>query len=445
MIQLIAIISVFIVGYLIVDILFPEKTKLNKVFLGYPVSIGIITLSMFTLNIFKFTYNRVHIFLILIILILVLSFIRAVLKKIDSIKSLGTKLKINWISHFKNLNILEKISLSIILFLVVSSLIAVLYWPVRTWDALTLYDFRARLFVQTGVMDDLLINRYYLGHGMMISLAHTFNYLMGIGNPLYIYWLFYVSLIFSFYYILIENNSRMKSILLTLMLASSYYIYSHSTVSYSNLPYAIYISLGFIFLYIGVINKKLKYFIFSALLVGLSTWVRETEPFWILAIFIALGFSFYFRKIIYGLIYSVFMLTIRYPWVTYRLSKLRMLGSEAQDTNYIESIAKSSIQLSKVLDVVGFVNEYVMSFYGLLILSVLFLLGMILKKIEVKNLLLVIILFGNIAMIYAGVYITSLSYDKWLYVGDSITRMSMYLAPLSLFTISELLKNKNLN
>ena len=121
---------------------------------------------------------------------------------------------------FKTLNLspVEKVMLAVLAFIIVSSFLNTLYWPVSLWDSLVLYDFRAHIFAASGFMKEAFIDSYYINYPLLTSLGHTIVYLTGGESPQILHSLFYISLGAGFYGSLREFVSRKIALLSTLIL-----------------------------------------------------------------------------------------------------------------------------------------------------------------------------------------------------------------------------------
>lgn len=442
LITLLEFFALLITGYLLALIFLPKANFFEKFAIGFLLSIGFLTLLMFLLNIVGVKFGLTESTLIMVSMITLFGLINIIKfdKKykfsIRSCKYVLLAIKAKYLT----LNRYDKVLMLLIFLFFTSSLFSNYYWPVRTWDSLTLYDFRAKYFFETGYMESLFGERYYLGHGMMNSLTHTWLYLIGVTNPMFIYSLIYISFITSFYFAIRRKSKVTSSLAFTLILTIAIDVFNHSIIAYSNLAYAVYMSLGFIYLYLGYRDKDTKMILLSSLLVGLSTWVRDPEPFWAVAIFLTIIVGYFSKRYYLPIIYGFFVFLIRSPWVNYRKSKVLELTTGLQDTNPLEVILKNPLMFNKMYDVINFVNENVLSLYGYLLLAFL----LLLVDRRVKNGLGLFILFtmviGSLSLVYAGVYVSSLTYDKWYVVGDSVRRMTMFLAPTTLFAVSELFR-----
>lgn len=416
-----------IFGYLLINLVDNNKLFfLEKITFGFLVGVGITTLAMFVANIFGYKYSYNHTFITLTILILGTLILNLIYKK----RVVG--LPNNKIFSLRSLNFVKKIFILTILALFASSLLHNLYWPIADWDALTLYDFRAKVFADTGYMGEVLnIHRYYLGYPLFTSLSHTIVYLMGYQNPHFVYSFFYLTFLIIFYYQLRRVTTNNASMLFTIVLGVSSEIYMHSTLAYTNLPYTIYYSLGVIYLLFWFKEKNNSYLLFSAVLIGLSGWIRSSEPFWVAPLVFVILASFLSKKFIDIFSYIVTILMFKLPWNWFLSQKF---NESASNSWVFQGSVSANFFISRLFEVVGYLFANVIRkeiVLYMILISCLFLL----KKVDksVKFYFYIIIL--NLLIVFGGVYAYSFVYAKWVLVGDSVSRMSMIFKPLIIFLV----------
>ena len=322
--------------------------------------------------------------------------------------------------------------------LCLSALIQTVYWPIRYWDSLVLYDFRAKLFAQTGYMTEAINRGYFFGYPLLTSLVHTWTYLLGISNPSFYYSLLYVFLIIILYFNVRKFGlSRLYSLVFAAVLAVSPRIYDHTQWAYTNLPYTIYIVLGSIYLYWGIKKKDFGSFAASALLVGLSTWTRSTEPFWLSTLVVAVIFPLLNKEWFWPIVYTIILFAIMLPW--------KMFGSifNVDGVNVVGHVVSTSsavahsLQLSILEPTIKFFIANVISkYWQYFILLMLILIFKILVKS--KNWLIISLIFVNIVLIFSGVLIFVRYQPYWQEISDSLSRMVMFMPLLIILLLVEI-------
>jgi len=424
MIIFIGFLSLIFFGYLVTRICKPDLPIHENLGLSFLIGIGLFTWVLYLTSAIGLKINLLNSSLVLLLLILVTSLILSKILKIKIFQDPKSPFKIK----------LEKVE-SLILFAVVGllsmSLITSIYWPINIWDAIALYDFRAKVILDTGYFIQIANNfTYFAYYPLLTSIAHVWVYLLGGKNPQFIYSLFFIFFLIVFYGLTRRFASRFTS-LGALLLVSSYPIFmNHSTFAYTNLPYAIYIFLGSIYMYLFLKSEERGYLILSAFLIGLSTWTRLFEPFWI-SNFLILGVYVVVKKRYkFLLLYSLVFFPIFLSWMLYELG----LGSAAYSADHVSlsNIKLANIiDLSRMLQVLVFLYKYVFLSWGYNTILFIFVIAANIKNIFKNDTRILLGIFGvNLAVLIGGTYLFSIAYPSWLTIPDSAQRMSIFFIPL---------------
>lgn len=428
---LIGIFAVVIFGFLVADFLLPKGSVIERISLGYILGLGLFTFTLFLLGIIGIEFSLENSFKILILLI-VISFIVHYLRK----KVLGRKifeLNFGLRNEFSNLKTVERIVLYSTILLLLASFVSNLYWPVKDWDALTLYDFRAKGFVLTKTFENTMGTPYFYAYPFLTSLAHMFVYLLGGTNPAFIYSLFYVALVVVFYFLIRRFALRGYSLIFTFLLALSAKIFEQSHWAYTNLPYIAYLALGYIYLYLWVRTKKFGTLALSALLIGLSTWTRSAEPFWLTAVLAVVLFSPKKRRALNTFFYTIGVGIIRYSWIFYAGHHLGR--SRSIFTPFKQALLSTTVPPS-FKDFASYVSTNIISPYLFLFIAFLISSIIVLRNLNLSRLFLLFINYGNILVVFIGTYVFSITLPTWQDVGGSVIRMLLFFIPLFLFTVA---------
>jgi len=430
----IGILMICLFGYLLTLLLRDGLAIGERVFLSFPLGIGLFTFLIFMLGQVGYRFNMASFSILLITLSLF--FIILIRKKRKGTRALKIKRPtykkiFAWISQqgFAPIDILMLLA---VLALVARSLILNLVWPPETWDTLSLYDFRAKRFYETeNLAEDVLTSgwreaiSYNYSYPFLTSLSHTYVYVFGGDNPRLIYSLFYISLIGAFYCILRKNIPRSFAGLITVFLAADpEYVY-HSAIAYSNLPYALYFGLGSLYLLEYLKQNRKSYIILSATFIGLSTWTRSQEPFWLLSPITLFMISLFRKKMHMWLMmgYTFFILFIRQSWSAY--VERVLTGINWEDIHLIKT--RLYLDWGKILPSLNYTIENVflkrkpVSF--ILASSIFYLL---VDKKTRKFLVPLLYLLLATGMVLAGTYFFSINYKWWSEIGGSVTRMTMF-------------------
>ena len=416
----------FGIGLPLVLLIAPKANQFIKLGLSYPIGVGIFTLLMFGTNLLGLKFTLLNEPLLLLVVSVPL-----VLTQLKKIKSLFREIKNNVITT--KFDLAEKITLGMLSFLVVASFISTFYWPVYMWDSVVLYDFRGHVFASTGFMKDAFINAYYYGYPLLTSLTHTIVYLCGGKYPQFIYSIFYLSLGVSFYGLLREFVSRKAGLIFTALLLMTGPLFYHSLFSYTNLTYTVYLSLGAILIYLWNKKGNLGCLILSALLVGLSTWVRATEPFWLASILVVVLVSVLRKKYIDILIFPLVVFPVRQMWIFYRRYISLGVATSISDNIETSSMISELVNLNRWSEVFAFLYKYlIIPHWSIVILFALSGVLLVVKK-QRENSLIFVITIIFIGVLTAGTFIFSIYTDYWNRIGDATERLSMLFYPLFIF------------
>jgi hypothetical protein len=440
---IIGILAIILFGYLFVNFIYPKFSVLEKITVGYLLGIGIFTLVLFVVNIRGIPYGINPSSIILLLLIIISIALNYIFKTNKYLKFNLDLQKI--IKELIRYSRLEKFLIFSIAFLAINSFLINIYWPVTEWDSLVLYDFRAKIFPITGFMNEAISLGYFFGYPLLTSLAHMWVYLLGGENPMFLYSLFYLSLIICFYFALTRSvHSRKFALLFTLLLAVSNLIFEHSTWAYTNLPYSIFLFTGITYGYLWQKEKDWGLLFISAIFVGLSIWTRTAEPFWLGIVLTVIIFLLIKKKILQAFIYPVIVVMIRNPWIKFNaVITGKNLSIERSVTSSVASVSKN-IDWHTISIVGNYLWTYIISRHLLLLLifliSLTFLPKMVIKK-DISLIHLTFAIFIIFGMVVLGTYIFSYSLSTWNEIGDSAYRMTMFIIPLILYYVALVLNN----
>ena len=434
---LLGVVFVFILGYLVVLLVEQETRFLERIFLAFPIGMGLFTFLMFLINLTGVSLEAENLILTFFVTFSLLGLLIRVkrIKIIPGELQRPTSKTISFIKKFK-INFFSLMILFGIFAIVVRSLILNLVWPPETWDTISLYDFRALRFFETKSLASVILTTgsreeisYNYSYPFLTSLSHSFVYIFDYNNPRFLYTFFYISLVGSFFYILRRKIGAGPALLFSGFLAADpEYVY-HSTVEYTNLPYAVYFGLGALLAIYGITARKKGYLMLSAICIGLSTWTRSQEPFWIVPALLVMG-SFFLRKKFASItpyLYVVIILFFRQSWLSYVGSISR--GMNWPDMNLVQTSFSIDIKKIALSILYAFKNTLwrrKASFF-ILLLSLVHVFS---EKRVTKYLNELILLGLCLSIIFVGTYFFSVNFRWWDQIGDSVTRMSMFLLPL---------------
>jgi hypothetical protein len=216
-------------------------------------------------------------------------------------------------SKISSMNRSEKLLIGILIFIVITNFITAFWYPVTDWDAVTLFDFRARVIQNTGWIKDTLSRASILEYPLFMTLSHWLVYSIGIPTPMPLYPLLFGSFLLSGYHLLRRNMDRTPALLATLFLAASPKLFDQSLVAYSNMPYSIFLILGAAYLFYWSRYKHKTDLVIGLLLSLFSLWVRSF-PFFVVNILAVLLVNSNTRKLGIGIALFTFTCVIAYLW-----------------------------------------------------------------------------------------------------------------------------------
>lgn len=428
----------FALGYLFIVLLDAKLGNYERLSLAAVIGLGLMTQLLFGLELLHIQYSTISILSSLLgidLFLLLISFRKVI--RLEG--NFNEKLLRKWGRSLKEFPRIEKVFFFGLLLLIMSAFIRALYWPVWYWDSLALYDYRARIFTAVGgiaksaVLSSLPMHSY----PPMTSLAHTFIYILGGGgaNPQLIYPFFYLALIATFYASLRKYCQRWASLLVTLSLASTPLFVEFSANAYTNLPYAFYFGMGTVYLYRFIKEGGWALLVLAGVLLGLSGWTRSpTEQFFAVDLLILTAVCFWKRKYFLAPIILTFLFVVlALPWRVYVADVLRLAPVSAEVTNAMSSGLSQPLDLGKLLTVIVLLLGSIKTVSGTS-LTLVILVSVFFPKSVRKNFLLFLIIFLNFAILAAGSYSFSISWEDWKdSIANSADRLSMIFPPIALY------------
>lgn len=335
------------------------------------------------------------------------------------------------------------------------------YLPLQGWDALSLYDSRAKIFLsgiklsETATLSkyDDFNQLYYFSYPPMTSTIHTVFYSLGANRVMIVYSLFYAC--YSIFIFLILDTILKKDfykILLFLLAVANPFIFEQTVIAYTNMP-AITFQIGaFFFIFNFSRNHKIYNIFLSATFLAFSNWTRSLEPIFLvflpavaLLVFKIKEFG-WFKKIKIITYYFLTSILLRLLWTYYLSSNVGSL--EGTTPSLIEMMSKifESLYLANFLEVALFIYLAMLPIMIYLIISLL-ILGVTLflrKKMKEMQLATSIIMVGIFIIMLLGSLYFSVSFEWWDKIPGSFFRSNLILIPLStLFVAFSLSKRED--
>jgi hypothetical protein len=258
-----------------------------------------------------------------------------------------------------------------------------------------------------------------------------------------VFWNFFSGILSSASNSLIENENIIRKVYFPrLILFITQPLFYNSLISLTNLPYAVYLFLGAIYIYLWdskltLRDKKSKvgYLILSALFTGLSTWTRSVEPFWaglLLAVFLV---SLYRKKIWNILVFFLLLFPIRQIWLVFQSS----LPSK-ESTSLLETIRpkilSALIDPKKWIEIIVYFYQNIIVPWGTIFAAfIIVALLVILIKKQRGHFLIFLITFIFLGLFIGGIFAFNLFYGSSMGLGDSSGRLSILFYPLFIYCI----------
>lgn len=301
------------------------------------------------------------------------------------------------------------------------------YLPLTAWDSIALYDFRAHAISITHSLTDMTRSTYDMSYPLHISLLHSFVYMLGGESAQGLHALFFGSLLAVVYERLRLWTNPRWALVGAVLVATSSELFDHATFAYTNLPYTAYLIAGLLYL-LSTTSREL---ILGALMIGLSSWTRSAEPFWLLAWLLLIFQSARFKTFKPLLMGSFALYGIRYGWTQYYNSVVGGLIGEVPSLTSNLSISSISAIFPKLSDYYWYLRLNVIDPYRGYWFLPLPMFIVWLKHRSPRLLLFLLLMFATLGIVVAGVVLMSLYLTSWADIGTSARRMVLFIIPLS--------------
>ncbi len=427
-----------LIGFGIINGFLKDESILEKMALGFLLGFGLVIVPLFFLTYFHIRLNASMVWITLLSLLGLSFFLYTLFRQ----KKTGTFSLRGVMPWFKKLSVPQQVLLFLIIALFAASLIINLYWPVSTWDSITLYDFRARLYAQGGLLTDLWehVGRnsqalsYYYSYPPSTSLTHTVGYFIHDSQVMVVYSFFYIALILIFLGNIVRKASLTAGFFLTFLLASNTTLFYHSTIAYTNLPYSVYLIALFFMLERYIQTQRKEYFIIAIVFSLFGIVVRSMEPFYLVIASLLLIETFKNRRYIWDFI---ILLASSYAFKKivmahfgrdlFFVSKQLVKSSNLSVTKIINSL----FDINKLSEILIYVYHAMVNYHLYILLFVIC--SIIFAKSFKKNFSTGAVIILSILILLPGTFILSLSYDGWNKIPDSANRLMIFLYPLILY------------
>ena len=277
-----ALILAGLLGLSVINLISRDFQILEKIGFSFLVGIGIETVFMFILDVTGIRFTGTVLLLISIVCIAALNY-----KLILSYKSTFEKI---WNLNFKvpGLNP-QTLSLVWILFLVLTVIVTYgsfaksLFWPTSAYDNVAGFDLMGKVMASEGKIHNSLFeingapidgSARRLIYPPLVSGSFAYAYLFGLQTSKIMTSLIFVFFVVAFYSALRRYANKTNAMIFTFLTVVTPEMFAFSSLSTTNVPFAIYASLGLIYLYFWTDKNEVKDLLMASVLIALSGWAR---------------------------------------------------------------------------------------------------------------------------------------------------------------------------
>jgi hypothetical protein len=324
------------------------------------------------------------------------------------------------------------------------------------WDAIALYDARAqfmrggmRLSEMTQLSQYDIKNRYYyLLYPPFTSILHYLWYSLGITLPITVlYNVMLVILALVVYCFALIKIGPIWSAFFVCAVVAYETIFNSSLSAYTNLPFTLFLVMGFFLLHDYLVSGEKWKAAFGVLLVIASQWIRYLEPTWLAAV---LAFSFAFinkdnwkKSVPLSLIFLGFGVTQYLSWSHF----VRSIGNspaifQVGVKNFMQPIV--GIFTGAFMHMVWFFIRawgFPLAVYGVALLKGVMANGQRTHQPTRGDIFFYWIIVLSACMYFAGLYFISFQVEWWPEMGGSLIRSSTFLWPIGVYLILKHIKN----
>jgi hypothetical protein len=300
----------------------------------------------------------------------------------------------------------EKLAVILILLIIVLAFVSSFFFPIVDWDALTVFDFRAKPILEFGQIKSPLFSINIASYPFYTTLLHFWVYINGLWTAMPLYPLFIASFGAGIYFAAKRVVSSKISLLLAIACIFTPRMFPNSFIAYTNLPYTVLLILGATYIYAWTKKRNYRDLILGILLSSATFWVRSFP-------FAIINFSLLFLAI------SFVNKISKYLAVISLLVAVSLL--------FIPSF-------SSVANYVGWsVYKYYFPFW--IIFIGIFIYNLIKRK---ENWFWPLLYIGYGIVVFTGTLILVKRIpDYYLGIPDAVQRMTMFLSPVVIWFLAE--------
>ncbi len=348
----------------------------------------------------------------------------------------------SWKSLLPDTSVQRMLCISIV-FLLCFIFVMNQFWPHTDWDAMTLYDFRAKAVIETsylsplltGIQDVYLISYPWYTSGLFILAYFSTSWnILGVFSFMTFFFLCSI-------YQLCSNagEKKLSGYVASLSVLTIPIIFSHTMIAYTNLAFMMYWALGIVLLLSWIRFGDDNHGILGATLFGLSSWVRSSEPFWVIGVGVLILGILLAKKPTAAFWISLILLP-KILWKYYvGWVLVHILPESSPELLTFQKGGETSLQFLHIfadLEKWKDVSIHILRFAGPLwgawsIIVFLLLLG---RKWSYRELTPFSVIFVSMSMIFVGTFLFTAN-PYWNTIIDSFQRLLLFLLPVFVYTV----------
>jgi len=407
MLIIISLLITILLGFSIMNLISSDIRFAEKFGFSFLIGMGVITFLMFIFDIIGIKISLLSINLANVIIICVIHFrkignFKEILSKLPSLPTKGNFIK-KFGNKIKTINLVYTLFLILILICLGGSVAKSLFWPSFAYDNITGYELLGKVIAAEGKINNSLFevdSKPIMGSSKrtvyppLVAGSFAYAYLNDLKTSKLISSLFLIFFTIGFYSLIRRSNNRTNSIFFTFLTIICPEMFAFTSLSSTNIPFAIYTSLGMIYLFYWLAKGERKDLILSAVMIFLSSWTRSEGIVFAFTAFLILTWQLIKRKNLKEfIIFNIFTFSSFIIWNLY----VRMNFTVDQNVFFTHLFW----DYDKIVKILAWINTlvfntglYGITFYAILIFIVLDIKNIIKLDNSFKLLVILLVSFG---------------------------------------------------
>ena len=138
------------------------------------------------------------------------------------------------------------------------------------------------------------------------------------------------------------------------------------------------------------------------------------------------------------------LLLIHLPWRIFQAKLYGGIYSASGQISLISPLLSEGINFRRILDVSVYLYQSAIASWGpLLALFLIALFIMFTRRINKRDLVLLLVIVANFLFLFVGTYLFSIRFQEWKEIPDSVVRITMFFPPLMIYFVSLVLGTKS--